>query len=176
VNDDHRRFTDMYDEYRQRVWAYVVSRAGRQIADEVVSETFAIAWRRLDDVPERPLPWLIGVARNVLRENVRAQARRDSLQAELRAWTEGDHAELVAERLEVLRALAALSEDDRELLLLVAWHDLTLKQAAEAVGCGQATFRVRLHRARRRLARALGEPAVPVPTSPKTRISTQECT
>jgi len=174
VNDDHRRFTDMYDECRQRVWAYAVSRAGRQIADEVVSETFAIAWRRLDDLPERPLPWLLGVARNVLRENIRAQARRDSLQAELRAWTEGDHAELVTERLEVLRALAALSEDDRELLLLVAWHDLTVKQAAEVVGCNQAAFRVRLHRARRRLARALEEPAAPV--SPKARISTQECT
>ena len=81
MTDDHRRFTEMYDECRQRVWAYVVSRAGRQVADEVVSETFAIAWRRLDDLPEQPLPWLIGVARNVLRENIRAQARRASLQA-----------------------------------------------------------------------------------------------
>ena len=172
MNDDHQRFTDMYDECRQRVWAYTVSRAGRQIADEVVSETFAIAWRRLDDIPSSPLPWLIGVARNVLRENFRAQARRDSLQAELRAWTEGDHAEQVTERLEVLRALAALSEDDRELLLLVAWQDLTVKEAARVVGCGQAAFRVRLHRARRRLTQALEEPQRM--SSPRIRVPSQE--
>lgn len=173
MTDDHRRFTEMYDECRQRVWAYVVSRAGRQVADEVVSETFAIAWRRLDDLPDQPLPWLIGVARNVLRENIRAQARRDSLQAELRAWTEGDHAEQVAERLEVLRALASLSEDDRELLLLVAWQGLAVKEAAAVVGCGQTAFRVRLHRARKRLTRALEEP--PARVSPQVRISPQEC-
>ncbi len=161
----------MYDECRQRVWAYVVSRAGRQVADEVVSETFAIAWRRLDDMPPNALPWLIGVARNVLRDNIRAQARRDSLHAELKAWTEGDPAEQVAERLEVLRALAALSEDDRELLLLVAWQDLSVKDAAAVVGCGQTAFRVRLHRARKRLTQALEEPAR---VAPRVRIPTQE--
>lgn len=171
MKDDHQRFTEMYDECRQRVWAYAVSRAGRQVADEVVSETFAIAWRRLDDLPPQPLPWLIGVARNVLRDGVRAQARRESLQAELRAWTEGDHAEQVTERLEVLRALAALSDDDRELLLLVAWHGLAVKDAAKVVGCGPTAFRVRLHRARKRLTQALEEP---VRVSPRVRIPTQE--
>jgi len=74
VADDEERLTGMYDQCRQRVWAYVVSRAGRQVADEVVSETFAIAWR-LDDVPEPALPWLLGVARNVaIEQEVRAKA------------------------------------------------------------------------------------------------------
>jgi len=68
ASDDERRFTAIYDDCRQRVWAYAAARAGRQIADEVVSETFAVAWRRLRDVPDPPLPWLLGVARNVLRE------------------------------------------------------------------------------------------------------------
>jgi RNA polymerase sigma factor (sigma-70 family) len=149
----------MYDECRQRVWAYAVSRAGRQVADEVVSETFAIAWRRLDDVPEPPLPWLLGVARNILRDNVRSQARRDALAAELRTWTEGDGqvdvAEQVTERMGVLRALAALQEDDREVLILVAWHGLSPKEGARVVGCSSAAFRVRLHRARKRLAQAM---------------------
>ncbi|PZG16979.1 RNA polymerase [Nonomuraea aridisoli] len=154
----------MYDESRQRVWAYVVSRAGRQVADEVVSETFAIAWRRLDDVPEPALPWLLGVARNVLRDNVRAEVRRDALTAELRAWTEGDVADEVAERLGVLRALTVLPEDDREILVLVAWHGLSPKEGAQVVGCSSAAFRVRLHRARKRLERAM-EAAEPV-TSP----------
>jgi RNA polymerase sigma factor (sigma-70 family) len=158
VTDDSHRFTSMYDECRQRVWAYVVSRAGRQVADEVVSETFAVAWRRLDDVPEPALPWLLGVARNVLRDNIRAETRREALNAELRAWTEGDVADQVTERLGVLRALAELPEDDREILILIAWQGLSPKDAALVVGCSAAAFRVRLHRARKRLKQAM-EPA-----------------
>ncbi|MFG6201997.1 RNA polymerase sigma factor [Nonomuraea sp. JJY05] len=155
MSDDEHRFTGMYDECRQRVWAYVVSRAGRQVADEVVSETFAIAWRRLEDVPEPALPWLLGVARNVLRDNVRAEVRREAVAAELRAWVEGDVAEHVTERMGVLRALAAVPEDDREILVLVAWHGLSPKEGARVVGCSSAAFRVRLHRARKRLKQAM---------------------
>jgi RNA polymerase sigma-70 factor (ECF subfamily) len=163
VTDDEHRFTGMYDACRQRVWAYVVSRAGRQVADEVVSETFAIAWRRLEDVPEQALPWLLGVARNVLRDNIRAQARREALGAELRAWAEGDVADEVAERMGVLRALAELPEDDREVLVLVAWQGLSPKDAARVVGCSSAAFRVRLHRARKRLGQAMESPPPPRP-------------
>lgn len=155
MTDDSHRFTTMYDQCRQRVWAYVVSRAGRQVADEVVSETFAIAWRRFDDVPDNALPWLLGVARNVLRDNIRAEIRRESLTNDLQSWTEGDHAEQVAERIAVVNALLSLPEDDRELLILVAWQGLTPRDAARVVGCTAATFRVRLHRARKRFAQAM---------------------
>ncbi|GAA5047687.1 RNA polymerase sigma-70 factor (ECF subfamily) [Thermocatellispora tengchongensis] len=161
MTDDSRRFTGMYDECRQRVWAYVVSRAGRQVADEVVSETFAIAWRRLDDVPEPALPWLLGVARNVLRDTIRAEVRREALSQELRSWTEGDVADQVTERLGVLRALAGLGEDDREILILVAWQGLSPRDAARVIGCSAAAFRVRLHRARRRLKQAMDTPETP---------------
>lgn len=71
VSDDNARFTAMYDQYRQRVWAYAVSRAGRGVADDAVSETFTVAWRRIKDVPDDPLPWLLGVARNGLRTHHR---------------------------------------------------------------------------------------------------------
>ncbi|TDD79895.1 sigma-70 family RNA polymerase sigma factor [Actinomadura darangshiensis] len=147
----------MYDECRQRVWAYATARAGRQVADEVVSETFAVAWRRLADVPDPPLPWLLGVARNVLRDGHRAQVRRESFAAELGRWAPRpatDIAEDVAERLAVLRAMAALPEGDREILILIAWQGLTPRDAAKVVGCSPAALRVRLHRARRRLLRA----------------------
>ncbi|MEU4571479.1 RNA polymerase sigma factor [Nonomuraea sp. ATR24] len=160
MTDDQHRFTGVYDECRQRVWAYVVSRSGRQVADEVVSETFAIAWRRLEDVPDPALPWLLGVARNVLRDTIRAEARREALAQELRAWTEGDVADQVTERIGVLQALAALGDDDREILVLVAWQGLSPKEAARVVGCSTAAFRVRLHRARKRLKQAM-EPAGP---------------
>ncbi|TDD79325.1 sigma-70 family RNA polymerase sigma factor [Actinomadura rubrisoli] len=155
----------MYDECRQRVWAYAVSRAGRQIADEVVSETFAVAWRRFGEVPDPALPWLLGVARNVLRDSRRAETRRESFATELRRWAArptGDIAEEVAERFAVLRAMAELPEDDREILILIAWQGLTPRDAARVVGCSAAALRVRLHRARRRLVRAV-EAAPPAP-------------
>lgn len=155
---EEQRFTAMYDDCRQRVWAYAASRAGRQHADEVVSETFAVAWRRFGDVPDPALPWLLGVARNVLRDNHRAEVRRESFAAELSRWAPrpgGDIAEDVAERLAVVRAMAALPEDDREILILVAWQGLAPREAARVVGCSAAALRVRLHRARRRLVHAV---------------------
>ncbi|GAA0914920.1 RNA polymerase sigma factor [Nonomuraea longicatena] len=160
---DRERFTSMYDQCRQRVWAYVVSRAGRQVADEVVSETFAIAWRKFDQVPGNALPYLLGIARNVLRTTVREEARREGLAQELGSWVEGDVAEQVSERLGALRALARLTQDDRELLILVAWQGLSSREAARVVGCSVPAFKVRLHRARKRFQREL-DPASPAMT------------
>jgi hypothetical protein len=82
----------------------------------------------------------------------------------MRAWvteaelSEPDVADAVSERLSVLTALAALPEADRELLTLVAWHGLKPNEAARVVGCSTATYFVRLHRARRRLERAMADP------------------
>jgi len=156
--DASRRFTTMYDAHHAQVYAYAVSRAGRQLADDVVSDTFLVAWRKLPTVPASPLPWLLGVARNVLRERYRDEVRQASLAAELRAWADeaaADVADGVAERAAVLAALARLTDDDRELLTLVAWHNLSARAAARVVGCSTATFFVRLHRARKRLQAAL---------------------
>jgi len=156
--DPERRFTAIYDEHRPQVYAYAVSRAGRQLADDIVGDTFLVAWRRLDVVPPQPLPWLLGVARNVIREQYRDEARQASLAAELRAWvTEAgaDPADGVAERVAVLAALGALTEADRELITLVAWQGLAPRLAARVVGCSVATYFVRLHRARKRLRDAL---------------------
>ncbi|WP_406729434.1 sigma-70 family RNA polymerase sigma factor [Streptomyces sp. GD-15H] len=177
MSDDAARFTAMYDTCRQRVWAYAVSRAGRQVADEVVSETFTVAWRRIGDIPQPPLPWLLGVARNILREAGRAEGRRASLAAELRDWTdpvEGDIADDVADRIALRNALASLGDDDREVLILAAWQGLTAREAARVVGCTAATLRVRLHRARHRLARAVAvrDKASPVRPHVRPRLST----
>ncbi len=106
------RLTGLYDNYHRRVYAYAVSRAGRQLADEVVSEVFLVAWGKLGEVPDDPLPWLLVVARNVISSEFRASARHQSLAVELRSWTSGtaaDIADQVSERHAVLRALAALS-------------------------------------------------------------------
>lgn len=154
------RFTGLYDSYRGRVYAYAVSRAGRQLADEVVSEVFLVAWRRLDELPGDPLPWLLVTARNVIGNEFRAAVRQESLAAELASWSSGvaaDIADEVSERQAVLRALAAMPEADRELLTLTAWHGLSPREAAAVVGCSPAAYFVRLHRARRRLEKAMAD-------------------
>jgi RNA polymerase sigma-70 factor, ECF subfamily len=164
------RFTALYDEHHASVYAYAVSKAGRQIADEVVAEVFLVVWRRLADVPEAALPWLLAVARNVAIGQFRVAARQQSIAAELRAWSSGgglgapvtgDVADQVSQRQAALRALASLPEADRELLTLVAWHGLSAREAAQVVGCSTATFFVRLHRARSRLQRAMDGPPEP---------------
>jgi Sigma-70 region 2 len=73
------RFTALYDDYYSRVYAYAVSRFGSQLADEVVSEVFLIAWQRIFDVPEPALPWLLTVARNTGLSQFRAAARQQSI-------------------------------------------------------------------------------------------------
>ena len=172
------RFQALYADHHAAVYAYAVSRVGRQLADEVVSETFLVAWRRLADVPAPALPWLLTVARNTACSQFRGSARQRSISAELRAWvTEAelsapDVADEVAERTAVLAALAALPEADRELLTLVAWHGLKPAEAARVVGCSTAAYFVRLHRARRRLERAMADP--PEPADPPERVDLAE--
>jgi len=141
------------------VVSYVVSHAGRQFADDVVSETFVVAWRSIERIPADELPWLIGVARNLLRKRYERAARQASLAVEMRAWIAvedvDDIADGVTQRWAVLDALARLSESDRELLTLIAWHGLSNAQAARVIGCSVATLLVKLHRARNRLANAM---------------------
>jgi DNA-directed RNA polymerase specialized sigma24 family protein len=116
----------------------------------------AVAWRRLHRVPaDDPLPWLYRTARNlVLGERRRAHRRGDLPDIAV-------HHEPVLIDSGLERALRALSDADREALLLVAWEDLTPKQAAAAVGITATAFRVRLLRARRRLQALLAADAPP---------------
>ncbi|QXJ23803.1 sigma-70 family RNA polymerase sigma factor [Actinomadura graeca] len=154
-------FDDLFGRYFPRVYAYAVTRVGTAQAEEVASETFAIAWRRRDVVPDVPLAWLIGVARNVIREQYRDALRQDLIAAELTAWAastpvSGDVAELVADRDVLLRGLAALPEQDREVLMLLGWHGLSPREAADVLGCSRPALTMRVHRARRRLERRIG--------------------
>ena len=158
------RFAGLFVRHHRQVYAYAVSRAGRDVADDIVSDTFLVAWRRLDVVPADPLPWLLGVARNVTQERYRDAARQLSLLSQAPVAIEGDIAEGVAERAVTLAALDALRAEDREVLTLVGWHGLSAKEAAQVVGCATATFVVRLHRARRRFEQVFAEQsAVGVP-------------
>jgi RNA polymerase sigma-70 factor (ECF subfamily) len=141
------------------VRAYVVRRSGTAPVDDVLSETFLVAWRRLDAVPEDSLPWLLGVARRVLANQRRGEARRAALVERLSSLTSRSHAvEPTGEVFGSLGdAMATLSAPEREALLLVAWEGLEPQRAARVVGCTPTAFRARLYRARRRLAAQLGE-------------------
>src|SRR5262249_2848876 len=129
---------------------------GDGTAEDIVAETFLIAWRRLDSVPGHERAWLLAVARKVIANERRREHRRAELAARLAREPETPAGE---PRLEpedaVLTALASLRERDREALRLVYWDGLEPSEAARALGCTAVAMRVRLHRARARLARAL---------------------
>lgn len=147
----------MWSAHHDAVLAYARRRTGPDEARDVVAETFLVAWRRIDRAPEEPLPWLLGVARRTLANGRRAARRADGLAARIAAQPTApapDPAAVLGGG-PLLGALATLREADREALLLVSWEDLSPHDAAIAAGCSQAAFRVRLHRARRRLAAAM---------------------
>ncbi|MFC4531033.1 RNA polymerase sigma factor [Sphaerisporangium dianthi] len=158
MDDPEERFTDLYDRHYRNVLGYALLRAEPAMAEDVTSETFLVAWRRLEDVPDPPLPWLLGVARNLLRNQRARRSRGDDLVArlaQLSTLVEADVAERVANRQEALAVLAGLREQDIEAVILASWFGLSPAQAAQAAGCSARTYNVRLHRARRRLADAL---------------------
>ncbi len=163
-DDAADRLTRLYREHAARIVGYALHRGAGDAAGDILSETFTIAWRRLDDVPDPALPWLLGVARNTLAHHWRSQGRRNALEDEVARVVGGreDHgpdiADAVIERALVLRALDSLSEDDREVLLLIGWDGLSATEASAVLGCARGAFSVRLHRARRRLERALDPP------------------
>ncbi|GIH78840.1 RNA polymerase sigma factor [Planobispora longispora] len=156
MDDPEARFTALYDRHYRSVLGYALLRAERQAAEDVASETFLIAWRRLDGVPDQPLPWLLGVARNLLRKHHERGRRWVTPAERLAALTqENDVADEVSERRMALEALAVLPEHEVEAVILASWHGLGPAEAAKVAGCSARAFSVRLHRARRRLADAM---------------------
>jgi RNA polymerase sigma-70 factor, ECF subfamily len=147
------RFEQIYEEHREAVRAFVRRRAPESVVDDVVSETFLVCWRKLDRIPDEPLPWLYAVARKTLANQRRRLAREQRVGA-------ADPVSTVAEPEPVgdtvlAAAFAALSERDREVLRLIAWEGLSLSQATVVLGCSALACRVRYHRAKTRLARRL---------------------
>lgn len=171
------RFELIFRAHHARVLAYARRRLPEQ-ADDVVAETFLVAWRRFDELPEQPLPWLLGVARRVIATRLRGASRRQALIQRLaQDVTVGasapDGALAPDPRVPntlapdtdspIWHALAALPANDREALLLIAWDGLEPREAAAVLHQSPASFRVRLHRARRRLRALLQEPEEPAP-------------
>jgi RNA polymerase sigma-70 factor (ECF subfamily) len=153
VSGDDDRAAVLWDQHADAVYAYARRRVGASAAPDVVADVFAVVVAHRERVPDDALPWLYRTAWNVIANLRRSEARRVPLVLDVIATD--DPAGAVAERGAVMAALLQLSDADREALLLVAWEGLDARRAAAAAGCSAATFSVRLHRARRRLERAL---------------------
>lgn len=124
-----QRFDQLYGEHVDAVRAYVRRRAPEDVVDDVVADVFLVCWRKLDDVPEQALPWLYAVARNTLANERRQRSRSAHVPEDVSHEPEpvGDSA--------LAAAFAELSDADREVLRLVAWEGLSLREAARVLEC-----------------------------------------
>lgn len=163
MGDERARLEAVYRETYGQITAYAARRChSPQDAADVVAETFAIAWRRIGELPdgEEATLWLYGVARKVLANHYRGEVRRQALSVELDAEMAdlyGASPDSGVEVKAIAQIFRALPDDDRELLSLVAWECLDRQEIATVLGLSRNAVRIRLHRARRRFARALAE-------------------
>ncbi|WP_426979985.1 RNA polymerase sigma factor (plasmid) [Pseudarthrobacter sp. O4] len=156
----------MYDRHASIIYRYAARRAGDFVADDVTSETFLVAFERLetfDHAREDARPWLFGIANNLLRRHHRAEARtlKTLAKSASREATE-DNADRIAAQIDAVAAtsrialnLKSMPAIDRETLLLYAWADLTYEGIADALDVPVGTIRSRLNRARKTLRDAL---------------------
>ena len=149
MSSSSERLASMWQADAPRVLSYARRHVGLNDAPDVVSETFVVAWRRLAQVPEPALPWLIGTARRIIDNTRRSDRRRMALTQRVELFSAlAAPGEDNSARHEALQRLAGLPEHYREALLLIAWDGLDSSQAAAATGLSADAFRKRLQRAR----------------------------
>lgn len=156
---DAAAFGELVDRHHAALYAFVRRRVSEQAwIEDVLADTFLVAWRRRADIPDPPLPWLYGVCLRTISTHRRAGRRRARLWGRLSSQPQGsarDPADVHATRSQINRAFAQLSEGERETLRLIAWDGLSTEDAARVLDVSPGAFRVRLHRARRALEKHL---------------------
>lgn len=170
-------FAALWDSHAQSIYGYCFRRTGdTAFAEDLTSMVFLEAWRRRNEatvVPGKDLPWLYGVATNVLRNQRRSRRRYDSALRRLgRPRPEPDFSDAAAERLDhetqmrvILAHVAELSQLDQEVLALCVWQGLGASAAADALGIPEVTVRTRLHRAREHLRARVPAAATALPSA-----------
>ena len=156
-------FRTLYDAKYRYVFAYALRRTlSEASAQDVVADTFLVAWRRLPNVPtgDETLPWLYGVARRVLANQRRGDARQSHLvqrigdNEHIASAGDVEHTVMVIESgRETVAALRMLDPDEQELLCLVAWEELSHRRIAGMLECSENAVAIRVHRARTKLRR-----------------------
>jgi RNA polymerase sigma-70 factor, ECF subfamily len=163
---DPERFAVLFDRHAPHIYRYLARRADRQVADDLVAETFLAAFAKRDryDLSYADArPWLYGIATNLVGQHRRDQARQDRIRAAVPAEPAvPGHADRVAAdvtaqatRTLLEAALASLSTGDRDVLLLIAWEQLTYQEVSRALGIPVGTVQSRMHRARTKVRQAL---------------------
>ncbi|MFF8474003.1 RNA polymerase sigma factor [Streptomyces sp. NPDC015414] len=172
-------FAVIFDRHADDIHRYIARRLGSDTADDLMAETFVIAFqrrRRYDVSHPHARPWLYGIATNLIGRHRRDEARRLRALSRMASLPEGREEQVgpedgvtgSAEAHGVLAgALAELPARYRDVLLVVAWGELDYAEAAQALGLPVGTVRSRLHRARTRLRRALGGPEATTSTAPE---------
>jgi RNA polymerase sigma-70 factor (ECF subfamily) len=163
----------VFDLYFEPVNRYCLRRTALDDVNDVTAEVFAVAWRKVGQIPHGgdALPWLYGVARNEINNRRRTVRRRRALATKLKGQARspelGPEPEIIraSEVQHVLNALGSLKPDDQELLLLRTHEELDFSQMAIAIGCSPEAARKRFSRAMTRLRKAaeIPEPHTAVP-------------
>ncbi|MYW66204.1 sigma-70 family RNA polymerase sigma factor [Streptomyces sp. SID8379] len=175
--EEPEHFAALFNRYADAVHHYAARRLGPEAAEDLTAETFTTAFKqrhRYDLSRADARPWLFGIATNLIGRHRRAEARRFKALSRIPGPVE--HEEPVADRAvsragahglrtELAAALAALPARQRDVVLLVAWTDLSYEEAAEALGVPVGTVRSRLSRARSALREALGGTDPTAPTA-----------
>lgn len=143
---------DLIDQVRR----FLLRRTDPTTADDVLAETLLVCWRRFDEVPDEPLPWVYAVARNCLANAERSRRRQHRVAARLAAVDPPPEQVPPPEAdAEVHEALARLRAEDAELLRLWAWEQLTPAEIATVLEVTPNAVSIRLHRARQKLREEL---------------------
>jgi len=175
VSDEHRSFRALYTEHYSAVLGYCLRRVHRDDAPDLVSDTFAVAWRRRTTTPEAEfvLPWLYAIAAKTIANHRRAVGRRSRLIEKARRLTdrrdESPDVQVIrhAEDAAVIDAVARLRPNDREVLLLSAWEGLTSREIASRFGISNDAAEKRLTRAKQRLEAELKRVSKKIDVTPR---------
>ncbi|PTL72565.1 sigma-70 family RNA polymerase sigma factor [Rathayibacter caricis DSM 15933] len=155
ADERRERFEALVARTADPVRRYLLRRTDAATADDVLSETMIVLWRRIDAVPEEEIAWAIGVARLQLANAERGRRRQDRLAhrilvvdppRETGSGIDDDVADAVS------RVLAQMKPADAELLRLSVWEELAPREIADVLGATPGAVSVRLHRARARFA------------------------
>jgi RNA polymerase sigma-70 factor (ECF subfamily) len=163
--DSPAAFAELFDRHARVVGAFAARRVGSNAAEDVLSETMLVAFRRRQDFDhtwESAKPWLLGIASRVIKRHradearqwrsVEASVARDEHASDGAIEAAGERTDASAAVRALAPRIAALAARDRETLLLYAWGDLTYEEVAVALGVPVGTVRSRLNRVRRKLA------------------------
>jgi RNA polymerase sigma factor (sigma-70 family) len=161
-------FTGLFDRHAALILRYIARRVGPSSADDLVAETFLTAFRRRQKYDTRhrdARPWLYGIATHLISQHRREESRQLRIRLAAGSVPEpvdpghGDRvaADVTAKAVRgvLIAALAALPAAERDVLVLIAWEQLSYDEVARALGIPVGTVRSRLSRARGRVRAAL---------------------